>query len=109
MIFPIHPGLVYLALHTLCYEFFRTPYNAQGINDIRPLIAKGDLLFELFKVRCFVVKYEKIRQMLGAETDEIMYKLITHDCIWLDDSLFDVHHSGICIADRSERTLKFSS
>lgn len=52
-----HPGLVYLALHIICYEFIRTPYNARGINDIRPLVAKGDLLFELFKARCFAVKY----------------------------------------------------
>jgi len=104
-----HPGLVYLALHTLCYEFLRTPFHAKGINDIRSLVAKGDLLLELFKARCFVVKYEKIRQMLGAETDEIMNKLITHDSILLDDSLLDIHRSGIGIADRTERTLKFSS
>jgi hypothetical protein len=38
-----HPGLVYLALHTLCYEFTRTPYNARGVADILSLIAKGDL------------------------------------------------------------------
>jgi hypothetical protein len=104
-----HPGLVYLALHTLCYEFTRTPYNAQGVADIRRLIAKGDLLFELFKARCFVLKYEKITQMLGAATDQIMHTLVTNDSIPLDDGLFDIHRSGICIADRTERTLKFSS
>jgi len=104
-----HPGLVYLALHTLCYEFTRTPYNARGIADIRPLIAKGDLLFELFKARCFVMKYEKITQMLGAETDRIMHMLVMNDSIPLDDGLLDIHRSGICIADGTERTLKFSS
>ena len=52
-----HPGLVYLALHTLIYEFTQTPCNAQTIQDIRPLIANGDLLFELFrKARCFVLR-----------------------------------------------------
>jgi hypothetical protein len=104
-----HPGLVYLALHTLCYEFTRTPYNSRGIADIRPLIAKGDLLFELFKARCFVMKYEKITQMLGADADRIMYILVMNDSIPLDDVLLDIHRSGICIADRTERTLKFSS
>ena len=104
-----HPGLVYLALHTVCYEFTCTPYNARGIADIRLLIAKGDLLFELFKARCFVMKYEKITQMLGIETDRIMHMLVMNASIPLDDGLLDIHRSGICIADRTERTLKFSS
>jgi hypothetical protein len=104
-----HPGLVYLALHTLCYAFTRPPFNAQGVAGIRPLIAKGDLLFELFKARCFVMRYEKITQMLGAETDRIMHMLVMNDSIPLDDGLLDIHRSGICIADRTERTLKFSS
>ena len=104
-----HPGLVYLALHTLCCEFTRSPYNARGIADIRPLIAKGNLLFELFKAQCFVMKYEKIVQMLGAETDKVMQVLVMNDSIPLDDSLLDIHRSGICIADRTERTLRFSS
>jgi hypothetical protein len=104
-----HPGLVYLALHTLCYEFTRTPFNAQDIDQIRPLIAKGALVSELVKARCFVVKYEEIQKILGDETDEIMNMLITHDSIPLGDRLYDIHRSGICIADRTERTLTFSS
>jgi hypothetical protein len=68
-----HPGLVYLALHTLCYEFTRTPYNAKEMKDIRPLIAKGILLQELFKkARCFALTYDKIKRMLGSKTDEII-------------------------------------
>ena len=104
-----HPGLVYLALHTLCYEFTRAPYNARGIANIRHLIAQGDLLFALFKARCFVIKYGKITQMLGAETDRIMHMLVMNDSIPLDDGLLDIHCSGICIADPTESTLQFSS
>ena len=48
-------------------------------------------------------------QMLGAETDRIMHVLVMNDSIPLDDGLLDIHRSGICIADRTERTLKFSS
>jgi hypothetical protein len=106
-----HPGLVYLALHTLCYEFTRSPYNARGINDILPLVAKGELTEELFtKARCFVMTYGKLRQMLGGDTDRIMQRLILNDFIKLnEDKLIDLHRSGICIADHTERTLRFSS
>jgi hypothetical protein len=55
------------------------------------------------------MNYEKITKMLGAETNKILHMLIMNDSIQLDDDLSELHRSGICIADRTEKTLKFSS
>ncbi|KAI3631359.1 hypothetical protein MIR68_010849 [Amoeboaphelidium protococcarum] len=104
-----HPGLVYLALHTICYEFTRTPYCAKEVKDIRLLMMKGKLLSQLYTARCFAVDYDKIKQMLGRDTDKDMNALIHYDSIPLDDNNLDLHRYGICIADRSEGTLKFAS
>ncbi|KAI3647384.1 hypothetical protein MP228_007605 [Amoeboaphelidium protococcarum] len=107
--FNYRPGLVYLALYTLCYEFTRAPYCAKEVKDIRLLMMKGKFLSQLYTARCFAVDYNKITQMLGDDTDEVMNALIHYDSIPLDGKYLDLHLYGICIADHSEGTLKFAS
>ena len=106
-----HPGLVYLALHTICYEFVRAPFNAQDIDAMRALIVKGQLSKQLFKqARCFSIDYKRLAEILGPETDRVMHQLITSDEIPLEEDLMaDLHRAGICISDRQEAKLTFSS
>ena len=47
-----HPGLVYLTLYTLCYEFPGNHYNAKTIADFQTIIVKGGLLFKILQARC---------------------------------------------------------
>jgi hypothetical protein len=107
-----HPGLVYLTLYTLCYEFTRNPYNASSIADFQNIIVKGELFSKLRDARCFYLKYEHIRKMLGERTDAIMSTLISDGSIDLvdgDQALEDLNRCGMCIADRDEQRLCFSS
>ena len=107
-----HPGLVYLALHTLCYEFTRNPYNARKTAEFQQLIVRGELQSVLQNARCFRMTYDKISNILGDSTNETLNTLITVGFLVLPDNehpLLDLHRYGICIADRQEKLLKFSS
>lgn len=53
--------------------------------------------------------YNKIKQILGADTDEVINALIHYDSIPLDGRYLDLHLYGICISDHREGTLKFAS
>ena len=107
-----HPGLVYLSLYTLCYEFPRNPHHAETTSDFQTLIVKGQLLENLFQARCFCLNYDYIRKMLGERTDTIMSQLISCGSIAFavhDDTLGNLNRSGMCISDQGQRRLYFSS
>jgi hypothetical protein len=107
-----HPGLVYLTLYTLCYEFPRNLYKAKTIADFQTIIVKGELLVKLLQARCFSLKYEHILEMLGERSDAIMGNLISDGSIALvdgDDTLGNLNRCGMCIADRSQNRLYFAS
>ena len=107
-----HPGLVYLSLHTLCNEFTRVPVNANNVASIQELVANGQLIEQLFKwARCFLVRYEWIRRLLGEKTDPTFQKLIANGSLPVndDDDVLNLHRYGICIVDRTESTMSFAS
>ena len=107
-----HPGLVYLSLYTLCYEFTRNPYNAKTIADFQTLIVEGALLNKLLQARCFSLKYDHICEMLGERSNTIMGDLITHGSIKLvagDKTLGNLNRCGMCVADQRQNCLYFSS
>jgi hypothetical protein len=107
-----HPGLVYLTLYTLCYEFPRNLYKARTIADFQTIIVKGELLDKLLQARCFSLKYEHILEMLGERSNTIMGNLISDGSIDLvhgDDILENLNRCGMCIADRNQNRLYFAS
>ena len=104
-----HPGLVYMALHHLCIEFRRAPFNAGNAAEILILVANGTLLDQLFrKARCFALDYSKIRNLLGDNADQMMGHLLTTGSLRLVDKTFGLHRAGVCIADLGETKVYFS-
>jgi hypothetical protein len=107
-----HPGLVDLTMHTLCYEFPRTPFNAKTICHFQILIAQGELLKKLLSARCFSLKYDYLVEMFGDRTNAIMNELISNGFIPLsdiDEALGNLNRCGMCIADQNQSRLNFAS
>jgi hypothetical protein len=106
-----HPGLLYLALYTLCYEFPRNLYKAKTIVDFQTIIVKGELLVKLLQARCFSLKYDHILEMLGESSNAIMDDLIPHGSIDMvdgDDTLGNLNLCGMCISEKKPKSPIFS-
>ena len=101
------PGLAYLVMYTLCYEFPRNPHNAKTIVDFQTLIVKGELIVKLRQARCFSLKYHHILEMLGEKSNDSMESLISHGSIDFEDGDKTLNRCGMCIADKNQNRLYF--
>ncbi|KAI3658616.1 hypothetical protein MP638_006398 [Amoeboaphelidium occidentale] len=106
-----NPSLVFVALHIISREFTRRPLNAENASDIMKLFVTGEFRKMIYShSRCFSIGYSELKEFLGDDTRQILETLISSDTTPLnDEKLVGLVKLGVCITDRKEETLLFSS